>query len=191
MNIGSHFYSEAELNTFKFKKIGKNVKIKNNVNIFFVENISIGDNVRIDDNVVIVASKEDVIFGSNIHIAANCYIAGSAGLQMSDFSSLAPGVMIFTGSDDYTGIKMTNPTVDKKFIGGPSGLVKIGRHVIIGAGTVILPKVKIEEGASIGAMSLVNRDLLPWMVYFGIPVKRLKSRSKKLLELEKEYLKNH
>jgi galactoside O-acetyltransferase len=188
MHIGSNFYTDDELQSFGFKKIGKNVRIKKNVGIYFTENISIGDNVRIDDYVIIVASGHPVEIGSYIHIAANCYLAASAGLVMQDFSSLAPGVKIFTGSDDYSGNKLTNPTVDRKYIGGDSGTVIIGRHVIIGAGSVILPKVRIDEGASVGAMSLVVRNLSPWVVYFGIPAKRLKSRSKNLLELEKLFL---
>lgn len=186
--MGTNFYSEEELRSFGFKRLGQNVKIKKNVGIYFTENISIGDNVRIDDFVIIVASGEPVKIGNYIHIAANCYLAASAGLVMEDFSSLAPGVKVFTGSDDYSGNKLTNPTVDRKYIGGDSGTVIIGRHVIIGAGSVILPKVRIDEGASVGAMSLVVRNLGPWMVYFGIPAKRLKSRSKNLLELEKLFL---
>lgn len=189
MHMGSEFYTDNELRSFGFKKIGKNVKIKKNVGIYFTENVSIGDNVRIDDYVIIVASGEPVEIGSYIHIAANCYLAASAGLVMADFSSLAPGVKIFTGSDDYSGTKLTNPTVDRKFIGGEAGLVTIGRHVIVGSGSVILPKVTIGEGASVGAMSLVVKNLSPWIVYFGIPAKRLKSRSKRLLELEKIFLK--
>ena len=80
MNIGASFYSEKELKKFKFRSIGKNVFIKKNVGMFFIENISIGNNVRIDDNVIIVASnkKIPVKIGNYVHIASNCYLAGSA-----------------------------------------------------------------------------------------------------------------
>ena len=57
--------------------------------------------------------------------------------------------------------------------------------MIIGTQSVILPDVTIGEGSSVGAMSLVNRSLEPWGVYFGVPARRLKERSKDLLELEK------
>jgi acetyltransferase-like isoleucine patch superfamily enzyme len=53
---------------------------------------------------------------------------------------------------------------------------------------VILPGVTLEEGASIGAMSLVTKSTDPWSVYFGIPAKRLKSRKRELLALEQAYL---
>lgn len=188
MHIGERFYSDQDLKNFGFKSIGNNVKIKKNVGIFFTENVSIGNNVRIDDFTIIVASGSDVIIGNNVHIAANCYIAGSDGFEMKDFSGLAPGVMIFSGSDDYSGKKLTNPTIPKKYIGGICGKVTLEKHVIIGAGAVVLPKLTIGEGVSVGALSLVNKTLKPWGVYFGMPVKRLRERSRDMLVLEHEYL---
>jgi acetyltransferase-like isoleucine patch superfamily enzyme len=188
MHIGEKFYSDQDLKNFGFKSIGNNVKIKKNVGIFFTENVSIGNNVRIDDFTIIVASGSDVIIGNNVHIAANCYIAGSDGFEMKDFSGLAPGVMIFSGSDDYSGKKLTNPTIPKKYTGGICGKVTLEKHVIIGAGTVILPKIIIGEGSSVGAMSLVTKSLPPWGIYFGTPAKKLRERSKELLNLEAEIL---
>jgi galactoside O-acetyltransferase len=190
MHIGSNYYSRNELKKIKFLSIGANVLIKKNASMYFVENISIGSNVRIDDNVVIVASKKDspVKIGNYVHIASNCYLAGSDGIEMMDFTVLAPGVMIFSGSDDYSGKKLTNPMVDKLYTGGKYGKVTLRRHVIIGANSVVLPTVTINEGSSVGALSLVNKNLDPWGVYFGIPAKRLKSRYKNILELEKKFL---
>jgi galactoside O-acetyltransferase len=193
MNIGASFYSEKEIKKFKFRSIGKNVFIKKNVGMFFIENISIGNNVRIDDNVIIVASnkKSPVKIENYIHIAANCYLAGSNGIEMMDFVTLATGVSIFSGSDDYSGKKLTNPMVGKPYIGGKFGKVTLCKHVIIGAGSVILPDVTIKQGSSVGALSLVNKDLNPWGVYSGIPVKKIKSRCKDILKLEKKFLKNN
>jgi acetyltransferase-like isoleucine patch superfamily enzyme len=190
MHVGISFYSEKELKQFKFRSIGKNVFIKKNVGLYFTENISIGSNVRIDDNVIIVASKKKtpVKIGNYVHIASNCYLAGSDGIEMMDFTGLAPGVMIFSGSDDYSGKKLTNPMVDKIYTGGKSGKITLRRHVVIGANSVVLPTVTINEGSSVGALSLVSKNLDPWGVYFGIPAKRLKSRYKNILELEKKFL---
>jgi galactoside O-acetyltransferase len=193
MHIGASFFSEKELKQFKFKSIGKNVFIKKNVGMFFIENISIGNNVRIDDNVIIVASKKNspVKIGNYIHIASNCYLAGSDGIDMMDFTTLAPGVLIFSGSDDYSGKKLTNPMVGNPYVGGKSGKVTLCKHVIIGAGSVVLPDVTIKQGSSVGALSLVNKDLNPWGVYSGVPAKKIKSRYKDVLKLEKKFLKNN
>ena len=106
-----------------------------------------------------------------------------------DFSTLAPGVLIFSGSDDYSGKKLTNPTVGKPYIGGKSGEVILSKHVIIGASSVILPNVIIEQGSSVGALSLVNKNISSWGIYFGIPAKKIKSRYKDILKLEEKFLK--
>ncbi|MCX5814635.1 MAG: acyltransferase [Proteobacteria bacterium] len=190
MHLGESFYTEEELQGFGFRRIGKNVKIKRNVGIFFTENVSIGENTRIDDFTIIVASApaNDVQIGSHVHIASHCYLAGSDGIIMEDFTTLAPGVKLFSGSDDYLGNKLTNPTVPRKYIGGKSGTVVLKRHVIIGAGSIILPGCIIETGSSVGSLSLVTKSLEPWGVYSGIPVKRIKERKKDLLVLEKELL---
>jgi len=38
-------------------------------------------------------------------------------------------------------------------------------------------------------MTLIQKDLLPWGIYVGIPCKRIKERKKGLLSLEKQFLK--
>lgn len=189
MHTGERFYTDEELLLLGFRSIGKNVKIKRNVGIFFTENVSIGDSVRIDDFTIIVASREQVILESNVNIASNCYIAGSEGFIMKEFSTFAPNVMVFSGSDDYSGRKLTGATVPKGYTGGKHGLVTVSKHCIVGAGSVILPSVILEEGVAVGAMSLVNKDLSAWGIYVGIPVKKIRDRSKELLELETLYKK--
>ena len=61
--------------------------------------------------------------------------------------------------------------------------------MIIGANSVVLPGIKIGEGASVGALSLVSKNLDEWMIYFGAPIKKLKSRKKEIiLDMEKKFL---
>jgi galactoside O-acetyltransferase len=188
MHLGERFYTEEELASAGFRRLGKNVKIKRSAGLFFTENISVDDNSRIDDFTIIVASREQVTIGKNVHIAAHCYISGSDGFVMEDFSGLAPGVLIFTSSDDYSGRKLTNPTLPRHLIGGPAGPISLGRHVIVGAGTVILPGVTIGQGASVGPQSLVRNSLNEWGIYAGSPARVVAPRVKDLLILEQEYL---
>jgi acetyltransferase-like isoleucine patch superfamily enzyme len=182
MHLGERFYTEEELSEAGFRRLGSNVKIKRNAGLFFTENISIGDNTRIDDFTIIVASREPVTIGRNVHIAAHCYISGSDGFTMEDFCTFAPGVKVFTSSDDYAGEKMTNVTLPRKYMGG-AGPIHLGRHVIIGAGSVVLPSVAIGEGSSVGALSLVSHSLERWGIYCGIPAKRLRERSRNLQDI--------
>jgi acetyltransferase-like isoleucine patch superfamily enzyme len=54
------------------------------------------------------------------------------------------------------------------------GPVRIGRNVSIGANVTILPGVVIGDGATVSAMSLVNRDIPPGEFWGGVPVRKLK-----------------
>jgi galactoside O-acetyltransferase len=64
----------------------------------------------------------------------------------------------------------------------------LGRHVIVGSGTVILPGSRLEEGVAVGALSLVTKDCLAFGVYAGNPAKRIKERKRDLLVLEQRFL---
>jgi galactoside O-acetyltransferase len=150
--------------------------------------VVLDDLCRIEDFVVMISSGEVCEFGKHAHIASHCVFLGRAGFTLSDFSSLSPGVKIITLSDDYSGAKLTNSTVPKEFTGGPMGRVRLGRHAIIGSGSVILPGVEIGEGSSVGAMSLVWSNLPAWGVYFGVPVRRFSERKRNLLVLEQQLL---
>jgi acetyltransferase-like isoleucine patch superfamily enzyme len=55
------------------------------------------------------------------------------------------------------------------------GPVWIGRDVTIGANTTILPGVVIGDGATVSAMSLVNRDVAPGDLVGGVPIRVIRS----------------
>ncbi|MDD4570101.1 MAG: acyltransferase [Tepidanaerobacteraceae bacterium] len=54
------------------------------------------------------------------------------------------------------------------------GKVVIGRDVTIGANVTVLPGVKIGDGATVSACSLVNRDVPKKSFVGGIPIRPLK-----------------
>lgn len=185
------YYSEKDLSCAGFKKLGRNVQIAKNNTIIGVENIEIGDNVRIDGGCAIIAAGSGwVKLGSYIHIGGWCYIGASAGVDMEDFSGLSQGVKLYTKSDDYSGEHMTNPMVPEEFTGCEQGSVRLGRHAIVGSGSVILPGVVLGDGVAVGALSFVTRSLDSWGIYSGIPARRIKERSKRLLEFEGKFLCN-
>ena len=76
----------------------------------------------------------------------------------------------------------------EQYTGVTQGKVEIRKHVIIGSGSIILPRITIGEGSSVGALSLVTKSIDEWGVYFGIPVKKLKNRLKDVLKLESELI---
>ena len=183
MNNNNIFFDLSEL-----KHCGKNVIIGKTVRIRYPHLVSIGDNCIIDDFTYISTALE--LEGYN-HISAGCKIIGgsSSKLVMKPFSTFSPNVVVAAGSDDYlSGI--ATPMVDIEFKGNVEySNVIIGRHSIIGSGSVILPNIIVNDGATVGALSLVNKNLEEWCLYAGIPAKKIKNRSKdKILQLEKDFI---
>ena len=181
------YFSEDALVNLKLKYLGKNVKISEKASIQNPSLLSIGDNSRIDDFCVVSGNVE---IGKNVHLAVYSHISGgNAGVVMEDFSGLAFGVHVVAESDDYTGESLTNPTVPMEYKKPICKKIRIGKHVIIGAQSVVLPGASIGEGSAIGALTLVNRTLPEWGVYSGVPARKLKERSQKILQLEASFLK--
>jgi acetyltransferase-like isoleucine patch superfamily enzyme len=180
------YYSEQDLMQMGFKRVGKNVRVSRKASIYNADQIEIGNNSRIDD-FCIVSGKVNI--GSYNHITPMCLLAGGkAGVFFADFCTVAYGVKVFSQSDDYSGETLTNSLIPSKYKKEIFKSVRLGKHVIVGAGSTILPGVEVADGCSIGAMSLVNRSTEPWGVYVGSPVRRIKERKTDLLELEKQLL---
>jgi acetyltransferase-like isoleucine patch superfamily enzyme len=181
------YLSRKKLISLNFKRIGKNVLISDKASIYNTQEISIDDNTRIDD-FVIISGK--VSFGKYVHIATHTSVSGgTAGIIFSDFSSCAYNCHLFSQTDDYSGSSMTNPTVPQKYANPKKGPIYVGRHVIIGTGSIVFPGTRIEDGCSIGAMSLVNKSTEPFSIYVGVPAKKIKPRKKDFLKFEKLMLK--
>lgn len=183
--IDMAYFTANELEAMGFKRIGKNVKISKQASIYNYEQIEIGDNSRVDDFCVISGK---VNIGINVHITPMCLVAGGdKGIIFEDFTTIAYGVQVFTQSDDYSGNTMTNSTIPDRYKNELKSAVLLEKYTIVGAGSVVMPGVILAEGTAIGAMSLVRKSTESWGIYAGVPVIRIRDRSKNLLNLQKEY----
>lgn len=171
-----------------FGFVGKNVAISDRASFYNCSKIILGDNVRIDDFCVLSAGVGGIVVGSNVHLAVYSSFIGAGKITLSDFSNISSRVSIYSSSDDYTGEMMTNPTIPTAYTGVQSADVFLGKHVIVGSGSVILPGVTLEEGVAIGALSLVNRDCRTFGVYAGTPALYIKERKRDLLKLEAAFV---
>ena len=185
--MSSSFYSREELHQLGFKKIGSHVLISRKSSFYTPNTIVIGDNVRIDDFCIL---SGEIVLGNSIHIAAyTAMFAGRYGIEIKDFSVLSSRCAIYAVSDDYSGNALISPMVPEKFSNVTGGKVVLEKHVVVGTGSTIMPSVVIHEGVAVGSMSLVKSSLDAWGIYAGIPCKRIKERSIKVLELENELIK--
>ncbi len=177
------FFDESKL-----KKCGKNVIIGKTVRIRYPELVEIGDNVIIDDfSYISTALKIE----NYVHIASGAKIIGGKNctVYFGSFSTLAPNVVLAAGSDDYMN-GLATPLVGPEFKGNVEfGDIKIGAHCIVGAGSVVMPNITLNQGSSLGALSLAKKSLDAWGLYAGVPAKFIRLRNKeKILELEKKFL---
>lgn len=79
---------------------------------------------------------------------------------MCEFSTIAPNVLLYAGSDDYlSGI--STPIVSLKYKDDVK-IVRIilNKHCIIGSSSVVLPDVNFQQGDFLGVLSLTNKKCI-------------------------------
>jgi galactoside O-acetyltransferase len=181
------FLPTDQLPSLGLAAFGEHVLISDRCSLYGASRIRVGSHVRIDDFTIITA-EEDVTIGSYVHVGAQVFIAGRKGVRIHDFVSLSPGAAIFSVSDDFSGASLVGaaiPEISRSVLSGP---VVLGRHSAVAARSMVLPGVTLGEGAVLGALSLAKESLAAWYIYGGVPARRLRERSKDVLQLEERFL---
>lgn len=179
------FLAEEAVAALGFARVGRNVKISDRVSLIHPERISIADHVRIDDFCLLSAGEGGIDIGNYVHIGCYASLIGREQIVLRDFAGLSARVSVYSSSADHSGASLTNPTVPDAYRKPIHGRVVLERHVIVGAGSVILPGVTLGLAASVGALTLVARDLEPFGMYLGVPARKTGTRKQDLLDLEK------
>jgi galactoside O-acetyltransferase len=187
-SYGNSYLDSEALRNLGFAGVGDHVLIHATCVMVGLENIRIGSRVRVDAFASLVAASGTISVGNHVHISGQTFLSASNGITIGDFVSVSHGVRLYTRNDDYTGEALTGPTVPAKYLNLDEGPIHIGRHAIIGAGSVVLPNVSIGDGSTVGALSLVKESLDSWGIYGGIPARKLRDRSRKLLQMEAQLL---
>lgn len=175
-------YSKEELGRI-LGSIGENPKINRTVQFYNPDKIFIGDNVRIDAFCILTGI---INIGNYVHLGTNVTILGEIEVDIQDFVGISGKVSIYSATDDYSEGYMSGPQVPLKFRKVKEGKVTLEKHSLIGANSVILPNLTIREGASVGALSLVNKNIPKYTCVSGNPVRKICKRGIKFLEFEKE-----
>lgn len=187
----SEFYTADELRSW-VGSVGENVLIDRTVRMFHPKALHFGSHVRIDSYCILQGGK-GIHIGNHVHLAPGCQLAASgAPVVVEDFVGLSSRVNIFTATDDYSGGALTNPTVPEEFRAVSVGPVTLRKHVIVGAGSVIMQGLTVGVGAAIGALSFINKDIPEWAVVSGNPPRLVGRRdSVRLLALEEKFRDAH
>ena len=106
----------------------------------------------------IVQHVDNLKLGYKSDIGAFTYINAKNGVSIEDYVQIGSHCSIYSIS-----------TID-----GEEGPVVLQKNCRIGGHSVIMPGVTVGKNSIIGACSLVDKDIPPDVVGFGIPVKVIK-----------------
>lgn len=133
-----------------------------------VENIFIGDRCSIYGGVWLQCEPEcgPIRVGEGTYLGHDVHIHAIDPITVGAHCVFADGV--FVGSSDH-GRNNRAEVV-------PSGPIVIGDNVFVGQRAIILGGVTIGDGATIGAGSVVTKDVAPGAVVAGVPARVIGGR---------------
>lgn len=179
------FMGRAELEAIGVTCSGNDVQVHSSVVIVSPDRLRLGNHVRVDPFTLLSATG-GISLGNHIHIGSHCTLIGGGGIQVDDFAGISHGTRLFSASDDFSGSALTGPTLPAEFRKVTQVPIHVGRHAVIASGAVILPGVTLEEGAIVGALSLVRSNIPGWQIWAGQPARYLADRDRGLLGMESE-----
>ncbi len=156
-----------------FKAIGDNVVFEPNVLVFHPETITLGANIYIGHNTILKGYHlNEMVIGDHTWIGQGCFFHSAGGISIGRAVGIGPMVKIITSAhkDDRLEIPVLHSEIELKAV-----VVEDGSD--IGIGSILLPGVRIGEGAIVGAGSVVTRDVEPYTVVGGVPARLLRRRA--------------
>lgn len=180
--------TSEQINKMGFSAVDENVLLSDKASYYNCKNIRIGNNVRVDDFCVLSAGEGGIEISDHIHIAVYSLLIGAANIFLADYCNISSRVSIYSSSDDFSGVAMSNPMIPPIFTNVQHARVNVGKHVIIGSGSLLLPGVTLEEGVAVGALSMVKSDCKTFGIYSGVPAKRTGERKRGILDAEQAFI---
>lgn len=165
---------------------GKNVYIGKHCDLKGKSNIVLEDGVTVRPYAQIWSGGGTVRIGRGSEIGERCRISIANSLEIGEKVLLSPNVYITDCDHEYRDVNV--PVIDQ-------GIVQRGQRVSIGDGSyiginaVIVGNVKIGKHCVIGANSVVTKDVPDFCVAVGGPAKILRKCNKDTGEWEKYEIK--
>lgn len=114
---------------------------------------------------------ERVAIGNHTVIGRDCYLGGSGGsLQIRDNVSITAGSYLFNASHD-----VNSPDFSATY-----GDVVIEDRAWLGARSMVMPGVRVGEGAVLGAMATATKDIPAYAIWGGVPARPIGERNRAL-----------
>lgn len=109
---------------------------------------------------------KNISIGSDTIIGDHVFLDGRASLTIGNHVDIASEVLIYNAEHD----------INSEDFGQRLEPVVIEDYVFIGPRAIILPGVRIGQGAVIGAGAVVTKDVLPSKIAGGVPAREIGER---------------
>lgn len=165
-------HGTGEFSTTQFARLGEGVVFEPGVLVFHPENIEIGDDVYIGHYTILKGYfKNKMIIGSGTWIGQQCFLHSAGGITIGCNVGIGPGVKIITSAHDLSYREM--PILHSPIEFAP---VIIEEGADIGVGAILLPGVRVGQGAQVAAGAVVTADVAPYAIVGGVPARLLRMR---------------
>lgn len=146
---------------------------------YFEKSIS-SNEISVETNEIsgtnVIGNASLIKIGNSVSFGGNVLLYANAEISIGDYSMIAINTTFHTSTHDYDCHPMWEYRIDKP--------IKVGRHVWIGTGSIILPGVIIEDFAVIAAGSLVAANVPKGAIVGGNPARVIKYRSEEIYNRE-------
>jgi len=165
-------HGTGEFNPEDFRRLGKGVVFEKGVLAFHPENIEIGDNVYIGHYTVLKGYYKNLMdIGDHTWIGQQCFFHSAGGLRVGKAVGIGPKVTILTSQH-----KALDRNIPVCFSPLEFAEVVLDDGCDIGAGAIILPGLRVGEGAIVGAGAVVATDIPPYEIWVGVPARKIRAR---------------
>jgi len=167
-------YKRALIKRDKNITLGKDVYLSSDVVLEtrYGGKISVGDKTELWDGVKLLTYRGNITIGNNCNINAYTIIYGHGNTTIGNNVMIAGHCMIIPNNHGFATRDMPM-RVQRCTTKG----ITIEEDVWIAHGCSILDGVTIGKGAIIAAGSVVNRDVPPYSIAGGVPMRIIKERN--------------
>lgn len=155
----------------KFFKVGRHTKIIKPLFISGGNKVTIGDYVYIMNGLRIETISKwrgqkfepEIKIGDFVQISQGAHIVATDHLIIEDYVGIGPYAMLNTANHSYLDLTAPIPTQNLE-----SAPIRIGEGTNIGMGACILPGVSIGKHCSIGANTVISKDVPDYTIVSAV-----------------------
>ncbi|MBF0594182.1 MAG: acyltransferase [Candidatus Omnitrophica bacterium] len=154
---------------------GVKLSIGRRCSLLGLRNIRVGDKFIAGEYSKVYARKGRISGGHCLSLNSNVMISADVGgeITIGDHVMIGPNAALLTSNHGFDRFDL--PMRDQDCV---SGTIRIGNDVWIGANAVVLPDVRVDQGAIIAAGAVVTKDVPAYAIVGGVPARVIGSRDK-------------